>query len=485
MPHFMSGLARRVTAACLSATLVLAPVAASAESLADAMVAAYKNSGLLDQQRALLRAEDENVAVAVSALRPVLSYAATGSWNFNNPSVGGTVPAASESVSGSLALTASLLIYDFGATDKRIEIARENVLMTREALVGVEQNVLLSAVNAYLNVLSASDSVALRANSVRLITQELRAARDRFEVGEITQTDVSLAEARLAAARAAEASARGNLLVAREAYKAAVGRAPGQLAPPPNPPAVPSTVEAAKSQARARHPDVKAAQRSVSVAEMSIELAKRNTMPTLNAQVQATTGLRSTTTYYPPPIGTTTSSGPNAGLSGSLTLSGPIYSGGRLSALYRQSLAQAEAARAGLHVTLRNVEQAVGNAWAQLSIASASLQASDRQIRASTVALRGAREEARLGARTTLDVLNAEQELLDARSTAIQARYDQYLAIYNLLAAMGLLTADHLRLGIATYDPSAYFNTVKDAPLRTVSPQGEKLDHILEALGKR
>ncbi|MEC7764329.1 MAG: TolC family outer membrane protein [Pseudomonadota bacterium] len=477
----------RVAAALATMTLAMAPVGAGAETLSDAMVSAYKTSGLLTQQRALLRAEDENVAIAVSALRPVLSYSAQANMSLSDPDLNTNTPntSLSDTWSGTLALSAQLLLFDFGATDKQIEIARENVMLARESLVGVEQNVLLNAVTAYLNVLSANESVALQANSVRLITQELRAARDRFEVGEITQTDVSLAEARLAAGRAAEAAAQGNLMVAREAYKAATGHYPGSLAPPPAPPSIPSTVEAAKAQARSRHPDILASQRAVSIADMSITLAKLNMMPSVSANVTAQTGLSTTRTFAPAPVGTQTTNRNSAGLSGGVTLSGPIYSGGRLSALYRQSLAQAEASRAALLVTVQGIEQTVGNAWAQLSIASASLQATDRQIRASRVALRGAREEATLGARTTLDVLNAEQELLDALASQIQARSDQYAAIYSLLAAMGLLTADHLRLGIATYDPSAYSNAVQNAPLRVVSPQGEELEHILEALGKR
>ncbi|MBV7377967.1 TolC family outer membrane protein [Maritimibacter dapengensis] len=444
---------------------------ARAESLSDAMVSAYKNSGLLEQQRALLRAEDENVAIAVSALRPVISYSATAGRTISDPVGGGLLGAPTDRFNASINLQAQLLLFDFGQTDQKIAIARESVMMAREMLVGVEQNVLLNAVQAYLNVLSAQESVALQGSSVRLITQELRAARDRFEVGEITQTDVSLAEARLAAARSAEAAAQGDLMVQREAYKAAVGRFPGNLAPPPSPPRVPDTLDAAKAQARARHPDILSAKRAVSSAEMSIELAKLSTRPTVSASATATRTFR--------PAATEARS-----LQGGVTLSGPIYSGGRLTALYRQAVAQAEAQRAGLLVTTQGIDQQVGNAWAQLAIATASLQATDRQIRASQVALRGAREEATLGARTTLDVLNAEQELLDARSSAISARYDQYGAIYRLLAAMGLLTADHLNLGIVSYDPEAYYNAVQDAPLRRVSPQGQKLEHILETLGK-
>jgi len=167
-----------------------------------------------------------------------------------------------------------------------------------------------------------------------------------------------------------------------------------------------------------------------------------------------------------------------------VSLRGTIYSGGKLSADYRKAVANAEAARAGLHQTRLAVDQGVANAWAQLAIAAASLEATERQIRASRVALRGAREEAQLGSRTTLDVLNAEQELLNAEASRITAQSNQYLAAYSLLSSMGLLTAEHLKLGVVIYDPEAYFNTVKSAPVQRVSPQGKRLDSLLEALGK-
>ncbi|MBV7410362.1 TolC family outer membrane protein [Maritimibacter sp. DP1N21-5] len=455
--------------AALALSVALTPVAVSAETLADALVAAYKNSGLLEQQRALLRAEDENVAIAVSALRPVISYSATAGRTITDPAVGTGGVALTDTWNASVTLSAQLLLFDFGQTDKQIEIARENVLMTREALVGVEQNVLLNAAIAYLDVVSANEAVGLQNNSVRLITQELRAARDRFEVGEITQTDVSLAEAALAAGRANAAAAQGQLLVARESYKAAVGFYPGNLAPLPPLPRIPESVEAAKAQARVRHPDILSAQRAVTVAEKSVELAKLSTRPTVTATSNVTRTARPGDTM--------------TGTAG-ITLSGPIYAGGRLTALYRQAIAQSEASRAALLITTQAIERAVGNAWAQLTVAGASLQATDQQIRASQVALRGAREEATLGARTTLDVLNAEQDLLDAQTSAVQSRADRYAAVYSLLSSMGLLTAEHLHLGIVTYDPRAYYNAVQGAPLRQVSPQGQKLDHILEALGK-
>jgi len=148
----------------------------------------------------------------------------------------------------------------------------------------------------------------------------------------------------------------------------------------------------------------------------------------------------------------------------------------------RQFQARRDAVRAALHITRHNLEQEVGNAYSFLQVARASLQASDEQVRAATVAFRGVREEATLGARTTLDVLNAEQELLNARANVISAQADQVIASYSVLASMGLLTADHLKLPVQQYDPSAYYNLVKDAPT-TLSDQGQALDRVLRAIG--
>ena len=215
---------RSVFAVVSSLFLAVTPVAASAESLSDAMISAYRHSGLLDQTRALLRAADEDVAQAVATLRPIIG------WSAN---ITQSEPNAGENLNGSLALTADLLLYDFGASDLAIEAAKGIVLATRENLVNVEQQVLLRAVQAFMSVRRAIAFVDLAQNNERVITTELRAARDRFEVGEVTRTDVSIAESRLAAAKASVAAQIGVLSQAREEYKAATGHFPGSLSAPP------------------------------------------------------------------------------------------------------------------------------------------------------------------------------------------------------------------------------------------------------------
>ena len=310
----------------------------------------------------------------------------------------------------------------------------------------------------------AHEIVALRESNVRLITQELRAAQDRFEVGEVTLTDVAIAEARLAASRSSLASAQGDLMVARESYKAATGAYPGNLAALPKSPKVGKTLQEAQAVARKSHPLVLQGQQLVTVAELQVSLADAAMKPTLGfgASVILRDGSDATE---------------QMGFNWKQTL----YAGGEFSALYRRALARQDQARAQLGQTTVSVLQNVGNAWASLSVYAASIEANDRQIRAAQTAFDGVREEATLGARTTLDVLNAEQDLLDARAARLQAEAGRYIAVYQVLASMGLLTVDHLKLGIPTYDPEAYYNAVKDAP--ATSSRGKKLDAILKKIG--
>ena len=447
----------------VAAAGVLAAPMAGAETLTDALIAAYRNSNLLDQNRAVLRAADEDVALAVSSLRPVVAFTGQAGWR-REEIKSGSVRAVTEGLSSSLTLSAELTLLDFGRNRLGIEIAKESVLATRKALIDLEQQVLLGAVSAYVDVRLAQEVVALRQSNLRLITQELRAAEARFDVGETTRTDVAIAQARLAASRSALAGAEGSLMIARESYKAATGAYPGNLSPVPKLPALPRTLEEAQSVARNTHPLILQAQHLVTIADLQVELAKASTKPTLGAG--ASVGIDQDG------LGTQTFG---------LTLNQTIYAGGRLSSLLRQALAGKDRSRAALQQTAVGVLQNVGVAWANLAVSAASIQASDEQIRAAQTAFDGVREEAAAGARTTLDVLDAEQELLDARNARLQAEAQRYVGVYQVLSTMGLLTVDHLQLGIATYDPEAYFDAVKTAPSHSV--QGKKLDRILEKIG--
>ncbi|MBN2906347.1 MAG: TolC family outer membrane protein [Rhodobacteraceae bacterium] len=458
----MGSFFRMVAGATLSVAVVAGGGAARAETLTDTLIAAYKNSHLLEQNRALLRATDEDVAQSVAALRPVISFALSGIYRDGNSK---GITGGAYTTSATADLTASLTLYDGGRNRLAVDASKETVLATRAALIGVEQNVLFSAVRAYMDIFAATQNVSLAESNVRLITQQLRAAEDRFDVGEVTRTDVSIAQSRLAAARSNLVAAQGSLATAREAYKLAVGAYPGALRGVPATPALPKGVDAARAIAVQTHPDILQAQHNVTAAELNLARAKAAKGPT----VSASAGL------------TAEDDGGEYGTL-SLSLNQTIYAGGSLYSAERQARANAQASRAGLLQTVRTIEQQVGNAWASLAVARAQVEATDRQIRAAQLAFDGTKEEARLGARTTLDVLDAEQELLDARTARVQAEADQYIAIYSLLGSMGLLTVKHLGLGIPTYDPLDYYNAVSAAPIRSL--QGRKLDKVLESIGR-
>lgn len=465
--------ARAVT---LSIALAVSAGAAKAETLADALVGAYNNSGLLEQNRALLRAADEDVATAASALLPILNYSADISRRFGTSrSTSQFTGLSSSSDIGSTTATAGLiaemLLYDFGATKLGIEVAKESVLATRQQLISIEQSVLLRAVSAFLNVRSLTEFVALRRNNLRLLEQELRAAQDRFEVGEVTRTDVAQAESQLAAARSGLATAQGDLQQAVEEYRNIVGRAPGNLASPPALPRLQGDVEAARADAVRTHPDLRAAQHQVAAAELTILRAKAAIKPSVRANgslsIQEDLGASD---YV------------NSGSVG-IVLSGPIYQGGALDSNIRRAMASRDAQRGNLLEVQRRVSQDVGSAYAQLRAQRAALVSTDQRINAARIAFNGVREEATLGARTTLDVLDAEQELLDAQTAKISAQANVYVAAYSVLQATGRLTAQDLNLGVQIYDPSAYYNLVKNAPTAR-SAQGQKLDKVLRALQK-
>ena len=449
----------------------VAPAMGKAEVLADALADAYNNSGLIDQNRALLRAADEDVAAIVSELRPIINWTADVTRSFGRSKTSG-VSRPVGSTDANLGVSLDLLLYDFGRTPLRIEAAKETVLATREGLRSVEQQVLFRAIQAYMNLRRNSQFVSLRENNLRLLRQELRAARDRFEVGEVTRTDVSQAEAALALARSGLATARGNLAQAVEEFRAAVGRGPGQLSAPRRLPALQGGIQQAKTIALRNHPDALQVQHEVSSAELTVRAAEAAMKP----RVGLTAGLR---------VGESLDDSDNSRTgSFGVQMSGPIYQGGFLSSAKRRSMAVRDQARARLHTTNLRLVQDVGNAYATLEAARASRAANQEAVRAAQVAFRGVREEAKLGARTTLDVLDAEQNLLDARTNLISAEVDVYIAAYAVLGAIGQLTAKDLNLNVRTYDPTAYYNMVKDAPAE-LSPQGQKLDRVLKALGKQ
>lgn len=479
---------RKIWTVIAAGLFSVSPLALQAETLTDALIAAYRNSNLLEQNQAVLRSADEDLATAVGTLLPVFRYsvdiAASGTYNYNpgRGFVNGqfvTLPNQSEIATGTtLSLIAEIPLFDFGRSDNDIALRNELVLSAQQKLVAVEQDVLLSAVTAYVDLGLQGELVAAQQSNVRLITTDLRAARDRFEVGEVTRTDVALAEAQLASANASLAAAQGNYNVARERYKAAIGHYPNKLSSLPKLPTTARTVAGARDIALRTHPSIQQAQHDAKAADYGVERARAEMLPTIDGSASLTQGF---TGNDAPPLFSGGRSGAVVERFG-IRMSQTIYAGGRLSSALRRAIAQQQISYAGLQQTGVNVDEAVGRAWSNILVANVSIEAGDQQIRAAQSAYDGVKQEAELGSRTLLDVLDADQNLLSAKAARLQASANFYISQYQLLSAMGLLTVEHLRLGIPTFDPSAYLNAVKNAP--ATSGHGAKLDRILKTLGK-
>ncbi|WP_158971081.1 TolC family outer membrane protein [Chachezhania sediminis] len=463
-----------LTGCGLGVAMAIAPIGftgtARADNMADALVGAYNTSGLLEQNRALLRAADEGVAQSVSLLRPILAWSASASRTAGDLTING-INAAQETSPLNLQLTLSLLLFDFGATQQNINSAKQTVLATQQTLISVEQQVLYAAVSAYLNLLLAQEYVGVQRNNLNVLQEQLKATQDRFDVGAVTRTDVALAQSQLAAAQSSLESARGDLLDAQAAYEAAVGHLPTSAAGFPPLPSRPDSVDKAISVALTNHPNILSSQYQIKAADYSVAQAQRSLRGEFALSGSAGVG---TNLDLDRDVNTGTIS---------LGYNQTIYQGGGLSATIRRAKANRDAAKGALITSQRNVVQGVRNAYEAISVARANISATNQQVEAASVAAEGLREEAKLGSRTTLDVLTAEQDLLDAQIDQITARIGLYTASYQLLQAQGLLTAANLRLPVTIYDPNAYYNLAKTAPTN-LSKRGKQLDQVLQRLGK-
>ena len=434
--------------------------AGQAESLKSALAKAYENSGVLAQNQALLNAADESVVAAAGALLPAVQASISQSYRK-------TEGVSDISDSTSFSISARMPIYDFGRGQLGIDLAKEAVAGTRLQLASIEQSVLLNAIEAFMQYRQATELVRLRENNLKVIDQELRAANDRFEVGEITRTDVAMAEAAKAQSLSALAQARGDLERSTEAYMMAVGSKPNSPDAPVNLPSLPASASAAKAAAAKGHPDVLAAQSQVKQAEIRLAQAEANAMPSISLSGSLS---RSDQTSL------NMTSSAHLGVEATI----PLYQGGQIDSGVRQATAQLSSAKSALRVAVLNSDLQVGSAYARLNVARANMQATEQQIAAAQIAFDGLREEAKLGARTTLDVLNAEQNLLDAKANRVIASTEVVNATYAVVAALGQLSAKGLGLQVDLFDPEAYAATVQTA---APSMRGLQLDKVLGKLG--
>ena len=420
---------------------------ARADTLMDAFVAAYNSNPVLEAERANLRATDENVGQANAGWRP--SITATGSIARNksdNFFDQGTNPGKSVLKPKNGAVTLTQPVFNSFRTLHQRREAKAQVMAGRARLASIEQSVLLSVVRAYMDVLRDEAVLRLRENNVQVLTRQLEASRDRFEVGEITRTDVSQSEARLSQAISGRIESEASLSGSRAAYRRVVGDMPGTLEQPPALPTMPADEEAATEIAMAGNPDLASAQYSAKAAKAAIGNAKGAIGPRLDFVAEHSESKNGFVDGF-------------SSASDTLTLRAnfPLYQGGAASSRVRQAKYIHAARKIEVTQAEREVMEEVRNAWEDVRATKAIIDSSQAAVDANAIALEGVRQEADVGSRTVLDVLDAEQELLDAQVQLVRSQRNNYVAGYRLLAAMGQVNPQFLQLPGEYYDPEVAY----------------------------
>jgi TolC family type I secretion outer membrane protein len=428
----------------------------AAQTLEDALVAAYLTNPDLEAQRAALRATDELVPQALSGWRPTVAVDGSVAYNDVDTSTGaGTFT----SRSGSLTLDQE--VYSGGETVANTERAERLVRLERARLQAIEQDVLLDAVTAYTNLLAAQAVLDFAIQNESRLGRQLQATRDRFEVGEVTRTDVALADARLSGSIADRVQAEGNLSVARAEYRRVINQDPGNLVVPQPLVELPANEVEAQQLGEVANPNISAAQFDLAASRAEVDIARSALLPRLS--------VRGELTYAEDPTATVDERR-DAVIGANLRV--PLYQGGGEYARVRQTKQTVRQRQDELEAVFRAVRNEVTNAWETLITATTRIDSIAAQVRANEIAVEGSRQEALVGQRTTLDVLDQENDLFQSQVDLVQARRDQVIASYRLKAAVGELTVAGLDLPVEPYESEAYY---ADARNRLFG-QGEDVD---------
>ena len=431
---------------------------ARAETLADAVALAYESNPTLQAQRASQRALDETYVQAAAGYNPTAAVQGTITTDSNNErgaSSSGTPSGRSQTSSATLTITQP--IWTGGRVSSQVNAAEAGVLAGREQLRATEQGVLQSVIQAYADVRRDQESVAIAQDDAALLRRQREESQARFDVGEITRTDVAQTEGRLAASQAQLSAALAQLANSRAAYAAVVGQNPGDLAPEPSlARLLPATIDQAFAAAERNNPQIRAADYAEQASAARVAAAKAQTRPTV--AVQASLG------YIGGNLGVAT---PFANYSHDISATAvarfPIFTGGVTSSQIRQAAETNNVDRINIETTRRQVVLGVARAWNQLLGARAGLAANEQQVKAANIAFEGTRQEAQVGLRTTLDVLITAQDLRGAELALVGSRHDEYVAAVALLSATGSLFARDLSAATPVYDPKANFDRVRHA----------------------
>lgn len=464
----MAGQGRPAFRVALVAAMVAMAVArpAAADTLLGALAQAYQVNPQLNSQRAIVRQTDEGVPQALAGYRPRVNGTASAGETFTWQRVvtgpGTTTKQRFYTQPRSVGAQVTQTLFNGFQTANRTRTAESQVFAARETLRVIEQTVLLDSATAYMNVLRDAAILEVQRSNVRVLGETLRQTRDRFNVGEVTRTDVAQAQAQLAAGQSQMLGAESNLTSSKATYRRVIGSEPGRLAPgSPVDRLSPRNLIGAIDAGIMLNPSVTAAMYGVDVAQLQVKIAEGALYPVLTLQ------------------GTVQSAHDVTGVlqdqftaSAVANLTVPIYQGGAEYSTIRQSKENLGQRRLDLATTRDQARANVVQAWGQHEAAKAQIQAAQEQVTASEVALNGVREEARVGQRTTLDVLNAQQALVNARVNLVTAQRDRVVASFTLLSAVGRLSPEVLGLNIPSYDPMVHYQQVRDAWEGVRTPDG-------------
>ncbi|MES2196921.1 MAG: TolC family outer membrane protein [Pseudomonadota bacterium] len=461
-----------------AAVLLLAwmgPTPALADTIEAALVRAYQNNPQLNAQRASVRATDETVPQALSGYRPRVAVTGSAGYQYTDTL---TITGAGRDAAGnplvartgihgtnaprSIGATVTQTLFNGQQTANRTRAAESQVSGAREALRALEQTVLLNAATVYMDYLRDSAIVEVQKSNVRVLEQTLKQTKDRFSVGEVTRTDVAQSEAQLAAGNTQLLTAEANLNTTRSNFRRIIGNEPVALAPgSPVDRFLPGSLASSVDLGLTQNPNVTAAMFGIDVSYLQVRVNEGALLPTVTLQGSVQQSYEQTLTVNR-----------SFGASAFAQLSVPVYQGGAEYALIRQSKESLAQQRLVLEQTRDQTRANVVTAWGQLVAGKAQVQSAQSQVSASEIALNGVREEAKAGQRTTLDVLNAQQALVNARVALVTAQHDRVVASYSVLDKVGRLSPIVLKLPTTVYDPSVHYHQVRDSWIGVRTPDG-------------
>lgn len=426
-----------------------------AETLTDALVSAYQGNPTLQAQQAQQRAVDEGVAQAVSGWRPTLTGTASYSHLLQDSGIGGANSTANSDIKlNPMRLSAILTqpLFRGGRTVAATKQAKSSVQSGRAGLIAAEQDILLQTIAAYMDVFQDQAVLELNQRNVEVLVRQLDATRDRFEVGEITKTDVAQAEAALSSSKASRTLAEAQLTSSRAQYEKLVGHPPVDLVEAPALPSLPTSEDETRTLALAANPSLDAAKHIEAAAGQGVRGAFGALLPSADArgEISFTDDASQFATFVRVKQ-----------VTGQLTV--PVYQGGRAYSQVREARQTHRQRRLEVVESQRQVLEQSASAWANHMAVQSTIISRNEQVRANEIALDGVRQEAIVGSRTTLDVLEEEQRLLDSRVQLVRAKRDQQVAAYELLSVVGGLTAAKLELPVELYDPEENYKRVRNA----------------------